>query len=269
MKMMHLSKIFFPTCLVFIVSGCYIFKPINTPDNTPKQTDTLPKDSTAVVIVPIDTTTKSPTTELKTNRIDPDKLKIKFTKEASDTYITEYVGQVRAIAKTSMATRKTEFFETVGNLLASLPTDNYMRQTGVNDKSLRTVDENRNVLIKKAFIFHITKEPDQDFHLIVGDLNEQGEKVNILNVEIAGLPKDKTTRDYFFLERTRRQLYEKFPEFFTGNKKTLSPKTKFPEIMVRGSLFFDSHHTPEQIGSGAAKPNSVWEIHPVTYIEFK
>jgi hypothetical protein len=267
--MMRFSKIFFPTCLVFIVSGCYIFKPIYTPDNTPKQTDTLPKDSTAVVVVPIDTTTEIPTSESKIIRVDPDKLKVNFTKEASDAYITEYVGQVRATAKTSMATRKTETFETVGDFLASLPTDNYMRQTGVNNKSLRTVDENRNVLLKKAFIFHITKEADQDFHLIVGDLNEKGEKVNILNVEIAGLPKDKTTRNYFFLERTRRQLYEKYPDFFTGNRKTLSPKTKFPEITVRGSLFFDSHHTPDQIGSGSEKPKSVWEIHPVTYIEFK
>lgn len=267
--MMRFSKIFFPICLVFIVSGCYVFKPINTPDNTPKQTDTLPKDTTVVVFVPIDTTTKIPTSENKIKRIDPDKFKVVFTKEASDAYVTDYDGKVRATAKTSMATRKTENFETVGDFLASLPTDNYMRQTGVNDKSARTIDENRNVLLKKAFIFHITKEPDQDFHLIVGDLNEQGEKVNILNVEIAGLPKDKTTRDYFFLERTRRQLYEKYPEFFTGNKKTFAPKTKFPEITIRGSLFFDSHHTPDQIGSGTTKPKSVWEIHPVTYIEFK
>ena len=265
---MRITKITLPCFLLLVISGCYIFKPINFPDNTPKNTGKLPKDSTAVVIVPIDSTTEIPTSESKISRVDPDKLKVNFTKEASETYRIDYVGKVRAQAKTSMATRKTEFFETVGDLLASLPTDNYMRKTGVNDKSTRTIDENRNVLLKKAFIFHISKEPDQDFHLIVGDLNEQGEKVNILNVEIAGLPKDKTTRDYFFLERTRRQLYEKYPDFFTGNKKTFAPKSKFPEITVRGSLFFDSHHSPNQIGSGAAKPNSVWEIHPVTYIEF-
>jgi hypothetical protein len=269
MKKMRITKIILPCFLLLVVSGCYIFKPINLPDNTPKNTGKLPKDSTAVVIIPIDSTTETSTSELKNNRVDPDKIKVNFTKEASETYRIDYVGKVRAVAKTSIATRKTEFFETVGDFLATLPTDNYMRQTGVNDKSLRTVDENRNVLLKKAYIFHIKEEPDQDFHLLIGDLNEKGEKVNILNVEISGLPKNKTTKDYFFLERTRRQLYEKYPEFFTGNKKTFVPKSKFPEITVRGSLFFDSHHSPDQIGSGAAKPKSVWEIHPVTYIEFK
>jgi hypothetical protein len=268
--MMSFLKIFSPICLVFIVSGCYIFKPIYTPDNTPKQTDTLPKDSTAVVVVlPDDTTTETPTSEKKIKRVDPDKLKVVFSKEASEAYLIEFKGKARAGAKTSMATRKTENFDNVGDVLASLPTDSYMRKIGVNDKSARVEDENRNVLIKKAFVFHISKESDEDFHIVIGDLNEQGEKVNILNIEVAGLPKNENSRDYFFLERTRRQLYEKYPEFFTGNRKTFAPKTKFPEIMVRGSLFFDNHHQAGQIGSGATKPMTVWEIHPVTYIEFK
>jgi hypothetical protein len=272
--MIRTIKINLAFLLMLFVSSCFVFnipKPTDTPHNP--NTQAPQKDSTVVVDVPIDTTTTSstdvPSSKNKIKRIDPDKLNVEFTKEASDVYLVEFSGTARASAKTSMATRKTEIFEKVGGVLASLPTDSYMRSIGVNDKSARTVDENRNVLIKKAYIFHITKEPDEDFHLIIGDLNEQGEKVNILNVEISGLPKNKNSRDYFFLERTRRQLYEKYPEFFTGHKKTLSPISKFPEITVRGSLFFDTHHTAGQIGSGTAKPTTVWEIHPVTYIEFK
>jgi hypothetical protein len=268
--MTHFIKTFFYLFVLLSVSSCFVFT-LPQPTGTPHKTDTKtppiavepPKDTATT------TTTDVPEFEKTIKRIDPDKLKVEFTKESSDVYLVEFTGTARAGAKTSLATRKTEKFDNVGDVLASLPTDSYMRSIGVNDKSARNVDENRNVLIKKAFIFHIAKQSDEDFHIIIGDLNEQGEKVNILNIEISGLPKNKQSRDYFFLERTRRQLYEKFPEFFTGHKKTFAPISKFPEITVRGSLFFDTHHQAGQIGSGAVKPNTVWEIHPVTYIDFK
>jgi hypothetical protein len=268
-NMIQTSKTIFSILITLSISSCFVLTiPTGNPNKPTTHTDPFPKDTTAVVV--IDTTTKEiPTPENVIQRRDPDKLKVTFQKEASDVYLVEFTGTARAAAKTSMATRKTEMFESVGDVLKSLPTDSYMRTIGVNDKSARTIDENRNVLIKKACVFHISKESDEDFHIIIGDLNEQGEKINILNIEIAGLPKDKTSKDYFFLERTRRQFYEHYPEFFTGHKKTFAPISKFPEITVRGSLFFDTHHTAGQIGSGSAKPTTVWEIHPVTYIEFK
>jgi hypothetical protein len=201
---------------------------------------------------------------------DPDKLKVYFRKPASEAYRNEFKGVARAEAKTHPSTKTTRNYKTVGDVLKNLPTDSYMKRIGVGDNTPRTPDEDYNVFIEKASLFYISKEDDQDFHLIIGDINENGEKSNFMTAEIAGLPKGETnTLAYQLLERTRRQLYEKYPDFFTGNRKTFKPLSKPPEITIRGTLFFDNRHSAGQIGAGAAKPNTVWEIHPVTFIDFK
>jgi hypothetical protein len=199
---------------------------------------------------------------------DPDKLEIVFEKEASEAYLNDFLGKVRAQAKTTRSERASKYYESVGNVLKTLPTDSYMRRIGVGNSSPRTEDEDYNVFIKKAYIFYISKEDDSDLHLIIGDIVD-GEKTNLMTAEVSGLPADESSKAYFLLERTRRQLYERYPDFFTSNKKTFRPRTQFPEIAIRGSLYFDNHHSAGQIGTGSSKPETVWEIHPVTYLEFK
>jgi hypothetical protein len=245
------------------LSACFILKPLPVPaPNIPIPTDNSSKTP------PIDTTTK--TLPEPTKPLDPDNLNVYFVKPASEVYLAEFGGTARAHAKTHPSKAKTKYRNSVGEVLKNLPTDSYMRRIGVSDTSHRTPDEEYNIFIKKAYLFFISKETDQDFHLIIGDIDSLGVKSNFMTVEIAGLPKGKKdTPAYKILERTRRQLYEKFPDFFEGNKKTFKPQTQFPEIAIRGSLFFDNHHSAGQIGSGDAKPNTVWEIHPVTFIEFK
>jgi hypothetical protein len=239
---------------VLLFSGCAILTvPIHTtPPNTPPNTDPKPSN---------------PTNSGSTFS-DPDNFKVVFKKEASDVYQNEFLGKARAIAKTTPSDRTTKNYNSVGDVLKNMPTDSYMRRMGVGDSSPRTEDEDFNVFIKKAYLFSIAKEEDGDFHLIIGDL-ENGEKKNLMTAEVAGLPKDKKSKAYFLLERTRRQLYEQFPEFFTSNKKTFTPRSVFPEIAIRGSLFFDIHHSAGQIGTGSVKPETVWEIHPITYLNFK
>lgn len=222
-----------------------------------------------VITIPVPTIPPNVPNNKSTTFSDPDNLKIVFKKERSDTYLNPFEGKVRAQAKTTPSVNPSKYYETVGNVLKTLPTDSYMRRIGVGDSSPRTEDEEINVFIKKAYIFYISKEEDSDLHLIIGDIDKNGEKVNLMTAEVSGLPADKTTKAYYLLERTRRQLYEEYPEFFTSNKKTFRPRTQFPEIAIRGSLFFDTHHSAGQIGSGSSKPQTVWEIHPVTYLEFK
>jgi hypothetical protein len=245
------------------ISACFGLKTILRPfPNPPTPSDNSGK------IPPKDTITKTPTTPFET--FDSDNLNVYFEKPASEVYLSEFKGITRAHAKTHPSKSKTKYRNSVGEVLKNLPTDSYMRRIGVSDTSHRTPDEEYNIFIKKAYLFFISKETDQDFHLIIGDIDSLGVKSNFMTVEIAGLPKgEKDTPAYKILERTRRQLYEKFPDFFEGNKKTFKPQTQFPEIAIRGSLFFDNHHSAGQIGSGDAKPNTVWEIHPVTFIEFK
>ncbi len=203
-----------------------------------------------------------------TKIVDPDNLIGTFKKPPSTTYLTTFGGVARAAAKTSIADRKTEMMFSVNDVLKSLPTDSYMRKVGVTDKSPRSIDENRNVFISKAYIFSIQKEDDGDFHIIIGDL-VNGEKVNLMTAEIAALPSDTTSKAYPLLVRSRRQLYEKYPDFFEGHRAKFVPISNFPMVAIRGSLFFDTHHSAGQIGSGSAKPQTVWELHPVTYLEFQ
>jgi hypothetical protein len=241
------------------LSACFGLKPIPVP--SPSAAPNVPETSEEDRSLP----PREPSTVA-----DPDKFKVYFKKPASEVYRNEFQGVARAEAKTHPSTTTTRKYKTVGDVLKNLPTDSYMRRINVGDNTPRTPDEDYNVFVEKAYLFYISKEDDQDFHLIIGDINENGEKSNFMTAEIAGLPKGETnTSAYQLLERTRRQLYEKYPDFFTGNRKTFKPLSKPPEIALRGTLFFDNRHTAGQIGAGAAKPNTVWEIHPVTFIDFK
>lgn len=250
-KQYQFSQLLFFFYTLFL-SGCAILTvPTHTtPPSNPTNADTKTPTNTGVTMS------------------DPDNLKVVFKKEATDVYQNPFLGKARAVAKTTPSDRASKNYNSVGDVLKNLPSDSYMRRIGVSDSSPRTEDEDFNVYIKTAYLFSIVEEEDGDYHLIIGDL-VNGEKKNLMTAEVAGLPADKKSKAYFLLERTRRQLYEQYPEFFTSNKKTFKPRTVFPEITIRGSLFFDTHHSAGQIGTGSVKPETVWEIHPVTYLDFK
>ena len=267
MKLTRLIQGLILSCFLVIINACVVLLPTTTTPVPPSTTGGTTKPTTPSTT---GSTTKPnvPTKTDNTKVIDPDNFIVTFKKPTSETYIKAFGGVAREEAKTSIADRKTEMMFSVGEVLKSLPTDSYMKAIGVKDNSPRSIDENRNVFIRTAYIFSIQKEDDGDFHIIIGDL-VNGEKVNLMTAEIAGLPKDSTSKAYPILLRSRRQLYEKYPDFFEGRRAKFVPISKFPMIAIRGSLFFDTHHSAGQIGSGSVKPQTVWEIHPVTFIEFQ
>jgi hypothetical protein len=177
---------------------------------------------------------------------------------------------VRKQAKTSLSTARTEIFETVGDLLVTLAPDGDMHAHNpkIRQVSPRVAEEDRNVYIKNAYLFSVKEEEDQDFHIIIGDLSATGEPINLMNVEIAGLPEDVNSKDFKILKKVRAQFYAKYPMFFDSNRKTLTCDPPIP-LSLRGSLFFDTQHSAGHIGSKGFKPLSVWEIHPISYIKFK
>jgi hypothetical protein len=185
-------------------------------------------------------------------------------------YVNFFTGVVRKQAKTSLSTARTEIFETVGDLLVTLAPDGDMHayKPKIRQISPRVSEEDRNVYIKNAYLFTVKEEDDQDFHIIIGDLSATGEPINLMNVEIAGLPEDVNSKDFKILKKVRSQFYAKYPMFFDSNRKTLTCDPPAP-ISLRGSLFFDTQHSAGHIGSKNFKPLSVWEIHPISYIKFK
>ncbi len=209
-----------------------------------------------------------PNTENLAIQTDPNLLSYHFRKPESDVYLQSFAGVVRADAKTTPSGAACETYDSVEELIETLPYDTDMYPK-VGDYTPSLPEEDRNVYIKRAFIFYIAAESDNDFHIIIGDTID-GERTHFLTAEIAGLPIDTTTQAYDMLRDTRRMLYEQFPSFFEGKmRRSFRPISRFPEIEIRGSLFFDNRHGVGERGTGNIKPESSWEIHPVTFLRVR
>jgi hypothetical protein len=284
------------------IAGCFkpiVFNPVPTPFPTTttttkpsgSTTTTLPKPTgtttTTTTTGTTTTTTGTTTTTTGTNTTSTKTTGVKTTdvdnviagklpKDIEDpapntaSYVNFFTGVARKSAKTSISTARTEIFETTGDLLVTLAPDGDMHayKPKIRQSTPRVTEEDRNVYIKNAYIFSVKKEDDLDFHLIIGDMSAAGDPINLMNVELAGLPEDVNSKDFKIMKKARSQFYAKYPAFFDTNKKTMFCDPPVP-ISLRGSLFFDTQHSAGNVGSKNLKPLSVWEIHPITYIKFK
>lgn len=175
-------------------------------------------------------------------------------------------GEKRADAKTSVAEGNVEPQSSIASLRASLKSDNQMRALGITEDSERFPQEARNVAVR-GVIYAISKESDNDFHLIVGDKNCRAPRC-IMNVEVSGLPATKASLDFATLSTVRKKFLANFSDGEPGSSGYDIPDEPIP-VSLTGSLFFDVDHGKGTIGPGRLKPSSVWEIHPVTDITFE
>jgi hypothetical protein len=159
----------------------------------------------------------------------------------------------------------------VSELIATLEPDTDMmnRKPKISHAadSDRVEEETRNVTVS-AFLYAYTKEPDNDYHVIIGDApGTPGRK--FMNVEIGGLP----TGDDHATTATKKKLTaarKAFKDFFhlgnTGPDTYTKPHNPVP-VLVSGSLFWDVEHPPPHtVGPTATRPHTAWEIHPITSI---
>src|SRR5262249_3463729 len=155
-------------------------------------------------------------------------------------------------------------FPSVSALLANFPSDDVM----ANDPNITKAPDSQRVSAEQlnvtvpAYIYAASKERDNDFHLILGDLDATATG-DFLNAEISGLP------DGGF----RAQLQsprQAFKAHFGDNVPGRSYDTYDPPIQVTitGSIFWDIDHKPGVVGPGALKPQTSWEIHPISTITF-
>jgi len=177
-------------------------------------------------------------------------------------------GTDRRNAKTSIADADVEEFATIRLLRQTLPSDAEMKALGISKEpnSGRVDEETRNVEVS-AYLFAVKKEDDQDFHLIVGDQGCHSPGC-FLNVEVSGWPKSTQHPDRHALMAAR----EAFIDYFEGDDPgtTSGYDVSSPPIAVKitGSLFFDVDHSAGTVGPQGYRPNTAWEIHPVSDIEF-
>src|SRR5262245_47036526 len=173
----------------------------------------------------------------------------------------------RLVAKLSVAPGPVEVFANIDDLRKSLPAEAVMmkhnpRITKATDFD-RVEEEKRNVCVT-AFIYSISREGDNDFHVIIGGDPDDPDRL-YMNVEVSGLP--PVGNPFRAQLQTAR---EQFKKFFGAHL----PGRGFHDVgepiavQITGSLFYDISHKPDVPGPRDRKPHTSWEIHPVTDIQF-
>lgn len=158
-----------------------------------------------------------------------------------------------------------ETFNTTKDLLASLTKGSTMLNGPLAQHRSRSSEESRNVIVKEAYLYMISKELDNDYHLILGDKPDYRE-ANLFSAEISGLPESITYEDYEALKRVRDKFKKDFstPQNCNPTKKYTTDLTANPiKITIRGSILFDNQHKHGGSGYKDVKTKTAWEIHPV------
>jgi hypothetical protein len=184
-----------------------------------------------------------------------------------------YKGRDRKAAKLSKADAELEEFSDLKDLIDSLTPDAEMVDLDIpiGETSDRVEQEQRNVRVE-AFMYAASRENDNDFHLIIG--RDPNKKEIYMNMEISGLPPKSSPA--FAELKVARDVYKNFYKEtlhrpVPGLKYQFYPDPPIP-VVIEGSLFFDATHShgnrpgPPSLKSRIPR---IWEIHPITKIEFK
>jgi len=176
-----------------------------------------------------------------------------------------YSGSARAAAKTSFVSASYTTYSDVAALRSALPTDATMRSLGIGTSSARVTQENKNVTITTKYLYAITRESDEDYHLVMGTSSVSAG--NLLNCEVSGLPSSSQS-SYSQIKAQRAVIVAYFGTDFCGKSgySIFSPGIKLTTL--KGSIFYDIDHAPGSVGPAGYKPSTSWEIHPVHDIAF-
>jgi hypothetical protein len=184
-----------------------------------------------------------------------------------------YTGKSRRVAKTTIFVEPGNPvpFSSVTQLIASFPSDAEMGALDIprGTNSNRVEQEKRNVVVD-AFLYAYKKEPDNDYHVIIGDPPSVPVPTRkYLNVEISGIPVGGTDANRDKLWEVRNAFRDGLDLGHSGPGSYEKPDPPIP-VRVTGSLFFDVDHAPPRqlVGPASHKPKTAWEIHPISKFEF-
>lgn len=172
----------------------------------------------------------------------------------------DFFGIARKTPKTTLVSANLENFNVLKTFLSGLPIDDLMIKNPLikANPNKRVIEEKRNVKLTKVFLIAIKREPDNDYHMIIGD-----SKGDFFNTENSGLISSSPKK----LKDVRKAIVD-----FMGGGFCSSKYQKFSPgipIELEGSLFYDTEHKPGIVGPSDARPKTSWEIHPISNIIFK
>jgi hypothetical protein len=186
----------------------------------------------------------------------------------ADQIEARFRGKDRKGPKTSVADAPVEQFADLNALIATLPSDDDMRDHHQppleTDSNTRVSEERRNVRVR-AWIYAIKYEIDQDWHVILGTDPAQTAKT-YFNAEVSGLP-NKNAAAFPKLLQVRQSLAAILDEDLPGVGGYHSYADDPIPVMVEGSLFYDIDHAAGVVGPAGRRPKTAWEIHPITGLQ--
>ena len=207
---------------------------------------------------------------LRTNELDPyEKAKSHATIAASAVALAgdDFGGSDRKKAKLSISNAPLENFDDLSALLDSLPSDakmaKHVPKITTAPASDRVDEEKRNVSVK-VWLYAASRESDNDFHIILGR-DPAGPTRRYMNAEVSGLPPANNAAGPQLA--TARNSFKATVQQQTPGLGYDFYDPPIP-LTVQGSLFFDMTHakSSKKPGPSSAKPQTIWEIHPITSI---
>jgi hypothetical protein len=182
---------------------------------------------------------------------------------SADQIGARFRGTDRKTPKITIAPAPRTKFTDVALLSASVAPDNAMlnhQPPIARDTMVRAPEEQRNVRVP-AWIYAIKYEADQDWHVIIGT-NPSGGTRTFFNAEVSGLPANAAAA-FSTLKTVRQQLADILGDALPAGASYRKLTHPIP-VVIEGSLFFDVDHPAGAVGPTGMRPDTAWEIHPVT-----
>lgn len=176
-----------------------------------------------------------------------------------------FAGSARKAAKTTYASGSNISYANISALRASLKTDTYMHTKGLTTSSARIAEETKNVSVTTAYLYAISRESDNDYHMIIGD--SQVSASALMNCESSGLPGSSSASNPQ-INSVRTSITTHFGTDFCGKSGYTHFTPAIKISVLKGSLFYDIDHSPGTIGPAGYQANTSWEMHPVNTIAF-
>ena len=176
-------------------------------------------------------------------------------------------GTDRKVAKTSFAELRTEPECTIDRLVTTLAANDAMLAHDppiTNAPSSERVQEEYRSIRVRGWIYAIKYEDDQDWHLIVGT-DPAGAAKKYFSCEVSGLP-TKSASAYAKLLEARKSLAFILDSDLPGPGSYTKYTPPIP-VAIEGMLFFEVNHSTGAVGPPGMRPNTAWEVHPITKIE--
>jgi hypothetical protein len=180
-----------------------------------------------------------------------------------------FKGTARRIAKTTIFGGQPQAVSLDDLLDELIPTNDKMAGTISGAPNSNRVDkEKRNVTVT-GYIYAYRKESDNDYHVILGTMPTDGSPARYMNTEVSGIPIGGTDENRNALWAVRKAFEKNFQLDGSWHGGYDYPNPPVP-VRITGSLFWDTEHEPPKpfVGPDSNKPQTAWEIHPISSIEF-